>query len=92
MKKTGIELIAQERQEQLEKHGFAIESDKQYENGELLCAAFYAVTCDPQYSQVGWELFEEKIEEKYHEIDRLSIAGALIAAEIDRLNALKEGK
>lgn len=92
MKKTGIELIAEERQEQIKKHGYDKEHDSNHESGELIKMA--AILCcmdtDARVEDAGefssgeniWGL-EEKL--KDDEIHRLKVAGALIAAEIDRL-------
>lgn len=95
--KTGIELIAEERQEQIEKHGWTLEHDKEHELGILVkVAAVLAVSHTDAYveDEAGecssydniWGL-EHK--HKNDTIYRLKVAGALIAAEIDRLNALK---
>lgn len=89
--KTGIELIAQERQEQIEKHGRTIVSDaEQNIDGQLLWAARNIISKDPHQYQFncpkGWDQnIYNKMCNKSHK-DRLIIAGALIAAEIDRLN------
>ena len=87
---TGIELIAKERKEQIEKHGFCETHDMEHDSGQLLKAAMFAMTEDEQYSQDGFEKFEETIEGYRHSgcLHNLIVAGALIAAEIDRLNAL----
>jgi hypothetical protein len=89
--KTGIELIAQEREEQIKKHGFDASRDRGNENKELIKAALFAI--NPQ--QFEWpffwaEKFRDRILAKPTEIDRLKVAGALIAAEIDRLLYLAE--
>ena len=95
MKATGIELIAAERQEQIEKHNFDIVWDAaENTKGELSVGAgilsqkFIPVnlTLIPN----GWDerLWRKMLNKPYK--DRLIIAGALIAAEIDRLNYLEE--
>lgn len=91
--KSGIELIAEERQEQIKKHGWTAEHDHLHEDGELKFAAMYAIKPHPTvqtgikcYS--GWDEFTERVDNKT-EVQRLIVAGALIAAEIDRLNNLK---
>lgn len=91
---TGIELIAKERKEQIEKHGRTIGKDAA-ENGnhQLSFAAalfscpnpeqfggFSSMNCPEKWSLEIWL----KMGRKPYE-DRLVIAGALIAAEIDRL-------
>lgn len=78
---TGIELIAQERQEQIEKHGFI--NDSIYTNDELTDAAMQyigtdLISCWPDSWDINWYKPGNRIEE-------LKRAGALIAAEIDRI-------
>jgi hypothetical protein len=87
--KTGIELIAQERAEQIEKHGFDVENDKDYAHNELIKAALFAINPYQFEWPYYWdEEFRTKIRNKPNDIERLKVAGALIAAEIDRLNLL----
>jgi len=94
--KSGIELIAIERQEQIEKHGRTIERDAE-EN--MCCELKIAASALLEYNgdddeeefislgsfPAGWDshLCEKMAHKPYKE--RLIIAGALIAAEIDRL-------
>ena len=93
--KTGIELIAAERQEQLTKHNRTIESDVKINHTKQLSFGA-ALLCCPNPKQfydyesrvgrpVGWDknIWIKMVEKSYK--DRLIIAGALIAAEIDRL-------
>jgi hypothetical protein len=83
--KTGIELIAEERKEQIEKHGFTAEKDAQYVNCELEQGALHAIEPSMFRSPENWgSWFEEKMKGK-DEVERLIVAGALIAAAIDRL-------
>ena len=87
--KTGIELIATERQEQINKHGWTSEHDKSHENEELVRAAIYALDpCMDHFKQLdlGWGSFVSRIDNKDSRVDQLKVAGALIAAEIDRIN------
>ena len=90
MKKTGIDLIAEERAEQLNKHKWSAEHDKEHEEGQLKMAAMYALQPYPN-EQIGircyggWDWFTEKMDNKT-ELQRLVVAGALIAAEIDRIS------
>lgn len=84
--KTGIELIAQERKEQIEKHGWSAEHDSFNDNGELLQAARFCIGVD-EWPE-NWDLrFADKISDK-DDIGKLKVAGAFIAAEIDRLQSL----
>ena len=94
--KTGTELIAIERQEQIEKHGY--NSDLGYVNNELLQATVGLLGL-PKLSSgstirmdliamtppTNWDkhIWKNMCSKSYK--DRLVIAGALIAAEIDRL-------
>jgi len=93
--KTGIELIAEERREQIEKHGYDAEwvnnNPQYYEGKELAWVAEMALaleheegidTCDYPDSWPKEDV--DKILRKPYK-ERLIIAGALIAAEIDRL-------
>jgi hypothetical protein len=101
--KTGIELITEERKEQVEKHGYTLESDLHY--GAMGQLNFAANALGWQYDIRGKEVEEENriytasgwvpagwdkdvwvkmVSKPYKE--RLIIAAALLAAEIDRLN------
>ncbi len=90
--KTGIELIAIERQEQIEKHGRTIQNDVRLnEDKQLVWGAIqlfsreFGYATDPDDKPEGWDiLIWEKMQSKSYK-ERLIIAGALIAAEIDRL-------
>lgn len=95
--KTGIELIAQERKEQIEKHGWSIDHDKRFNKcGELLWGTLAVLKGGDQDNERLWyergtemppwwdyEIKKTMVEKSYKE--RLIIAGALIAAEIDRI-------
>ena len=97
--KTGIELIAEERQRQIEKEGYTPEHDANHDGGELaLAAACYAAfpvnIYTHDHSRVNQQVFnrlipfdEYEIDSKHSEIRRLTIAGALIVAEIDRISS-----
>jgi hypothetical protein len=87
--KTGIELIAIERQEQIEKHGFDKDHDEEMSNGQLKDAAAYLLTGELSCFPKDWdEKYHLKFRSKFgNEIETLKVAGALIAAEIDRLQA-----
>lgn len=83
--KTGIELIATERQEQLKKHGFDVTNDTYYSKNELVKAAMFALNPNAFAWPQGWDRhFEEKIRGK-DRVSQLKVAGAFIAAEIDRI-------
>lgn len=88
MKKlTGAELIAQERKEQIEKHGVTINQDIDYNNNEELRKGAVALLLDDGMMMPAiWDvkIVSKMCNKSYKE--RLIIAGALIAAEIDRIN------
>ncbi|MBA7536791.1 hypothetical protein ES705_29056 [subsurface metagenome] len=95
---NGIELIADERERQLYEKGFDAKHDSKHSNAELTHAAVcYAI--NPAMREV---LFNHKIPELWPFADKLykpnplnrvrelQKAGALIAAEIDRLLMAKK--
>jgi hypothetical protein len=82
---TGIELITQERLDQKIKHNHSIKSDAdKRKGGELGMAAQGLIEGDAAWIPDSMESLRKAIQKSYK--DRLIIAGALIAAEIDRLN------
>lgn len=82
--KTGLELIAEERQEQIKKHGRSIEEDVKYNaNQELRYGAIFLLT-NRGYPKSWDKKWKEKFLKKSY-LEQLVIAGALLAAEIDRL-------
>jgi hypothetical protein len=100
-KKTGIELIAEERRRQIEVEGWSDRHDSQHDDDELAIAAgCYALT--PTYTRGirAGHIIPKRWpwEEKWWKptpndrIRELQKAGALIAAEIDRLQALSTDK
>lgn len=91
MKSKGVDLIAQERQEQIEKHGWHEGHDEnEHDTGELEEAALWVL--DPEKHKYPFDDVDEP-DSFYHKmnakrdnpIERLKIAGALLAAELDRL-------
>lgn len=96
---TGIERISLERWEQMFKHGRTIESDQVWTENQLTEAASYLMVENPEmihcdepeeYAPQGWDtdLWTKMMSKSYPE--RLVIAGALIAAEIDRIQNIKK--
>ena len=84
--KTGIELIAEERQRQIEKWGSTEAHDIIHDNYELSRAASAISYTAPDDVKAliyapdwAWDLREKYVDDN---IKRLQIAGALIAAEI----------
>jgi len=96
---TGIELIAKERQEQIEKHGISVEHDVRFNRAHQLGnAAAVLATEQGQFTArkrlgmmpLDWDDAQAlKMCKKNHK-ERLIIAGALIAAELDRISAEEE--
>lgn len=87
--KTGIELIAQERKEQIEKHGRTLKGDVEFNTQEQLTDAAVRILGQEhlvsQRPPFGWDMsIWQRMRAKPYK-ERLIIAGALIAAEIDRL-------
>jgi hypothetical protein len=93
--KTGIELIAEERQRQIEKEGWTKEHDAKHNKSQLAILAMLYV-CPPKHrtmlsptnwlKSMGWDSKWWKPTERIKELQK---AGALIAAEIDRIQNLK---
>jgi hypothetical protein len=92
---NGIDLIVKERDEQIHKHGYTVLGDVENNNeSQLIFAAANLVEDYPEEfktmfeedSPPGWkkEVWIRLINKPYKE--RLVIAGALIAAEIDRIS------
>lgn len=96
---SGIELIIQEREKQL-KHGYNATHDKKYDDGALLVLAEFLMKeeDDAEKDNLGHELvssmgFEQEYITKLWKFPRkrqLTIAAALIAAEIDRDTEMPE--
>ena len=103
---TGIELIAQERGRQIEQERYTAEHDAGHTECELVWAAMhYALPCpifykchcgqisvvnsDSLFEETGWDMKLSK-RHRFDRIRQLTVAGALIAAEIDRLQGEAE--
>lgn len=94
--KTGIELISEMRWEQVYKHGYNNDHDSDHTHGELAKAAA-ALAClgtDAYVEDVSSFIEEDHTDEwglceklKDNRLKSLVVAGALIAAEIDRLQS-----
>lgn len=88
--KNSIELIAEERSRQFEVKGFDAKRDSRYKNAELVKAAVaYALDGTGDLSLIDtikelWPWGEKNFKIRGR-VEQLTVAGALIAAEIDRL-------
>lgn len=89
----GVELIAAERQRQIEQEGWTAEHDSQHKDNELVMAAVCYARPYRMYNYDGtpvewpWKpkCWKPTPDDRMRELQK---AGALIAAEIDRLQAL----
>lgn len=90
---TGAERIAAERQRQIEVEGWTAEHDAVHTMGELAAAAAAYANWSDAYDIPGdtappcWPWDSENWNPSLDDIRNLEKAGALIAAEIDRLLA-----
>ena len=93
LKKKGILLIAQERQEQIDKHGRSVRYDAEFNRfGQFQDAAIMLMQTDRAKMNPP-SLWDKSLWNKMiikPEKERLIIAGALIAAEIDRIQYEEE--
>jgi hypothetical protein len=80
---TALQLITHERTEQVYKHGFKKENDRQYLQNELYDAGMYILTGDPLKYVWPWSPgYYQKIMLK-DRVGQLSVAGALVIADQD---------
>jgi len=92
---TGIELIATERYEQVIKHDKKIEDDVTFNDkrelaiaaSELIRNGYFVIPSELPIKKWGEDVCMKLADKSYKE--RLIIAGALIAAEIDRLQYME---
>jgi len=99
-KKSGAELIADERRRQIEAEGFTVEHDQQWTKAQLARAGREYVTCyigqaagfQPikKWVAMYWPWAPEWWKPSDDPIRNLVKAGALLAAEIDRVNRMVE--
>lgn len=91
IKKTGDELIAMERERQVLVKGHTIMTDAlKYKNGELLMVANALISKNINDAPHDWpdEQVKEWIEKD--DTERLILAGAFIAAQIDVYNFMQQ--
>lgn len=94
---TGIELIAKERKEQQEKHGISVKNDAQFNslmvfNGLPALPVAVIGLLDDSFQRVPAHWDKKRLEHMRSKpyLQRLIIAGALIAAEIDRVQFMDD--
>lgn len=94
----GVDIIKKERERQIHEEGWFPEHDDKHVNGELAiaaCAYAMPLSCDyfakEFFKLTGWDVdwFRCNYANTDSVIRNLAKAGALIAAEIDRLNRKK---
>jgi hypothetical protein len=86
---TGIEIIQNEREKQVQK-GWTPEHDDLHTRGELAYAAVsYAVWGQSGFVPTFWPWQKEEWKPEIDPIDTLAKAGALIVAEIERIQRLR---
>jgi hypothetical protein len=85
-KTTGLAMIAQERQEQLEIQGKYPVCDDGYTENQLIKVAISVLSGNCINYPTDWQYDWHKKTMAKTKTQQLAIAGALIAAEIDRLN------
>ncbi len=79
----GVDLIANERNRQITQEGYRPEDDDRWTEGELAEAAAAYVLGDVDYWPFAWDSAGYKANDSRER--QLEKAGALIAAELDRL-------
>jgi hypothetical protein len=91
--KTGIELIAEERERQISQKGYNSQHDDEHGAGELamaaMCYSMLPLWRPAEMAPLGWPWSNmeplDGFKPSDNRIRELQKAGALIAAEIDRL-------
>jgi hypothetical protein len=83
-KETGFESISRERIEQVTKHRRTLQLDKTYKSGQLVKAAQFCISLNNNDWPRGWAKDRRDHIKKKSVADRYAIAGAFLAAEIDR--------
>lgn len=97
--KTGIEAITNERDEQIEKHGWtAGHDDAEHDYSDLTKAAILTLLSTDEFAASFWDAWRDDLlgdlnwDEEHTDkmlrsdktlVDKLAVAGALIAAQID---------
>lgn len=97
---TGIDRIKAERTRQIKKLGYTPEKDESYHPGTLAMAATCYARAAVEKQRTGtvpppnsnWPFHQDSWKPGEDPVRMLEKAGALIAAEIDRINRLKTAK
>ena len=87
VEKTGLQLITEERVKQIGKYHYYATHDDMYKNKELLLAALAYLNTAIYGGNVGiedWPWKSELFKDEGY-VESLKKAGALIAAELDRI-------
>lgn len=90
--KTGIELITEERERQISQEGWTPEHDDKHDDNELgMAATSYILAADdrganPEVLLTYWPWDQSYFKPVCDPVRNLVIAGALLAAEIDRIS------
>lgn len=91
--KTGIEIIAEERQRQIEVEGLTPNHDNEHAIGEMAnaasCYAMIPALRPASFPPAHWPWLDGWKPTPDDRIRELAKAGALIAAEIDRLQRIQ---
>lgn len=97
---TGVDLIAAERARQIAVEGWTPDHDDEHFHGELLAASdeyvraalrILTAEVEPERPPIGWPWHPSWWKPSEDPIRNLVKAGALIAAEIDRLQRASDG-
>lgn len=92
-KSSGVELIAAERERQIAEEGWTAEHDDGWVFGQLAQAAWCYLSSSTKTAVPSkWPFMPHWWKPELSRKKELIKAGALIAAEIDRLNRLEESK
>lgn len=81
----GVALIQAERNEQLNKHGYDAAHDDTLQQDQLVDAAVALITEDPERWPQDMDRAVFNTASEKDTVGRLAVAGAFIAAELDRL-------
>jgi hypothetical protein len=81
----GVALIHAERNEQLNKHGYDAAHDDTLQQDQLVDAAVALITEDPERWPQDMDRAVFNTASEKDTVGRLAVAGAFIAAELDRL-------